>query len=85
DVSIREDLQHLIQQFHHESQMTIIHVTHDIEEAIVLGEQILVLTGGTNQEPRIIKNTLDGSVSSPNHPEFQTLYETLRLQLGRVS
>jgi len=85
DASIREDLQHLIQQFHHESQMTIIHVTHDIEEAIVLGEQILVLAGGTNQEPRIIKNTLDGSVSSPNDPEFQTLYETLRLQLGRVS
>ena len=85
DASIREDLQHLIQQFHHESQMTVIHVTHDIEEAIVLGEQILVLTGKTDQQPQIIKNTLEGTVSNPNHPEFQKLYETLRLQLGRVS
>lgn len=85
DASIREDLQHLIQQFHHESNMTIIHVTHDIEEAIVLGEQILVLTGDAGQQPRIVKNTLGDTVSSPNHPEFQALYETLRLQLGRVS
>lgn len=85
DASIREDLQHLIQQFHHESQMTVIHVTHDIEEAIVLGEQILVLPGDADQQPRIIKNTLEDTVSNPNHPEFQTLYEKLRLQLGRVS
>ncbi len=85
DASIREDLQHLIQQFHRESETTIIHVTHDIDEAIVLGEQILVLTGNREEPRRIVRNTLGAAVSSPNHPEFQKLHDTLRHQLGRAA
>ena len=85
DASIREDLQRLVQQFHRESEMTIIHVTHDIDEAIVLGEQILVLTGNREEPRRIVRNTLGGAVSNPNHPEFQKLHDTLRLQLGRAA
>lgn len=85
DASIRESLQQLIRQFHQETEMTIIHVTHDIEEAIVLGEQILVLTGDSDQQPLIVRNTLDDTISGNNQPEFQKLYDTLRQQLGRVS
>jgi NitT/TauT family transport system ATP-binding protein len=85
DASIREDLQQLIRQFHHETEMTIIHVTHDIEEAIFLGEQILVLTGDAEQPPRIVKNTLEEVVGGENDPGFKELYNTLRQQLGRVS
>ena len=84
DASIREDLQHLVRQFHKESRMTIIHVTHDIEEAIVLGDQILVLSGDSNGAPHVVSNTLEDPLVSPNDPEFQALYEKLRLRLGRM-
>jgi NitT/TauT family transport system ATP-binding protein len=85
DASIREDLQHLVQQFHHESELTVIHVTHDIDEAIVLGEQILVLTGDPARRPQTVENTLGDAARSPNHPAFQKMHDTLRLQLGRIS
>jgi len=84
DASIREDLQRLVRQFHQESQMTVIHVTHDIDEAIVLGDQILVLAGDSNETPLVVKNTLEDPLVSPNAPEFQALHETLRLHLGRI-
>lgn len=85
DVSIREDLQHLVQQFHLETDMTIIHVTHDIDEAIVLGARILVLTGDSQRRPRIIENPLGDAARSPNDPAFQEMHDRLRLELERVS
>ena len=42
DAPIREELQKVMNSFHAESGLTSITVTHDIEEAVVLGEKILV-------------------------------------------
>ena len=39
-----------------ESDLTCVIVTHDIEEAVVMGEKILALTGSAKGNSRIIDN-----------------------------
>jgi len=62
DAPIREELQKVMNVFHQESGLTSFTVTHDIEEAVVLGEKILVLSNGCNEMPVVIDNsTLHGA------------------------
>ncbi len=70
DAPIREELQKVMNSFHDESGLTSITVTHDIEEAVVLGEKILVLSNGTNTAPVVVDNPLSGRVERRNDPEF---------------
>ncbi len=58
DAPIREDLQKVMNAFHRESGLTSLTVTHDIEEAMVLGEKILVLASGCNRQPLVVTNHL---------------------------
>ena len=60
DAPIREELQKVMNNFHLQSGLTSLTVTHDIEEAVVLGEKILVLNGRCNSKPLIIDNPLAG-------------------------
>jgi ABC-type Fe3+/spermidine/putrescine transport system ATPase subunit len=46
DPHLRRELQLLLRSLHREFAMTVIHVTHDREEAFVLGERIAVLLAG---------------------------------------
>lgn len=70
DAPIREELQKVMNSFHAESGLTSITVTHDIEEAVVLGEKILVLSNGTNRLPVVIDNHLSGAIEKRSDPEF---------------
>ncbi len=70
DAPIREELQKVMNSFHVESGLTSITVTHDIEEAVVLGEKILILSNGLNRSPVIIENDLTGRIDKRNDPEF---------------
>lgn len=56
DAPIREELQRVMNRFHRETGLTSLTVTHDIEEAVVLGEKILVLSDTVNQTPTIVDN-----------------------------
>ncbi len=56
DAPIREELQRVMNRFHRETKLTSVTVTHDIEEAVVLGEKILVLSDTVNTAPTIIDN-----------------------------
>lgn len=78
DAPIREELQKVMDSFHQESGLTSITVTHDIEEAVVLGENILVLGNGINTQPVVITNDLRGSAEKRNLPEFQGRCEELK-------
>ena len=69
DAPIREELQKVMASFHAESHLTSITVTHDIEEAVVLGEKILVLGNGVNRQPVVIDNHLRGAARRSD-PEF---------------
>jgi len=71
DAPIREELQGVMNTFHKESGLTSLTVTHDIEEAVVLGEKILVLDNRCNLVPQIIDNHLSGEIDSRAAPEFR--------------
>lgn len=78
DAPIREELQKVMNNFHKESKLTSITVTHDIEEAVVLGEKILVLSDLSNTNPVVIKNNLSGEIDKRNSPAFIQRCEELR-------
>ncbi|MBU0943772.1 MAG: ABC transporter ATP-binding protein [Proteobacteria bacterium] len=70
DAPIREELQKVMNSFHQESGLTSLTVTHDIEEAVVLGEKILVLSNSCNREPKVIENHISGKTNNRTDPEF---------------
>ena len=70
DAPIREELQKVMNNFHQESGLTSFTVTHDIEEAVVLGEKILVLGNTCNRVPKIVDNHLSGAGDRRTDPEF---------------
>ncbi len=78
DAPIREELQKVMNRFHQESGLTSLTVTHDIEEAVVLGEKILVLSNSCNRIPRVIDNHLSGEIDKRTDPEFITRCAELR-------
>lgn len=82
DAPIREELQKVMNSFHAESGLTSITVTHDIEEAVVLGEKILVLSNSVNTTPIVVENHLSGRIDKRNDPEFISQCEELRKIIG---
>jgi ABC-type nitrate/sulfonate/bicarbonate transport system ATPase subunit len=85
DVAIRGDLQRLILDLHQETGMTFVLVTHDMGEALWMGEKILLLPGGCNRGPQILKNPLAGLNDSRSHPSYGGLQETLQRFLEGAS
>lgn len=83
DAAIREDLQRVMIDLHHESNLTSIIVTHDIEEAVLMGKNILILSETFNRRPYIIENDVAGRADYRNQPAFHGLCEKLRGLLGR--
>ena len=82
DATIREDLQRTMMVFHDESDLTRIMVTHDIEEAVFVGEKILLLKGDANRDYRIIENDLAGLEDFRSEPRFRERCKSLREMLG---
>src|SRR5512136_305166 len=56
DALTREDLQQLTLDLRQETGVTTVVVTHNIEEAVYLGQRILVLGKPPNQDARVIEN-----------------------------
>jgi molybdopterin-binding protein len=46
DPESRENVRHELRQIHEQLRITVVHVTHDFEEAVALGERIAVLNEG---------------------------------------
>ena len=73
DAITREDLQNLTLSLCSEQKLTLVIVTHAIEEAVGLGRKILLLTEAPNQNVRIFENPnagQDGYRSSPAYHEL---------------
>jgi NitT/TauT family transport system ATP-binding protein len=77
DAPTREDLERIIISLHHESNITCIIVTHDIEVAVVMGKKILRLRDGFNRKPRVLENEFAGMVDNRKHLAFQNKCEQL--------
>lgn len=77
DAITREDLQNLILSLCEEQNITLIIVTHAIEEAAVLGKKILLLDAPPNQTAQIFENPKAGTGGYRSSAEFHTMCEQL--------
>lgn len=79
----REQLQALVLQLHQQLQMTIIFVTHDMEEAVKLADRLAVIYQGELQQVGTPDEILAQPVNSFVHDFFQSL-ERKQLYLQQV-
>src|SRR5512143_744365 len=60
DAPTREDLQNLTSDLQREQNLTLVVVTHNIEDAVFIGQKILVLGQPPHTAPAIVENPLAG-------------------------
>ena len=85
DAPIRIDLQNAMTEFHQKSKITSIVVTHDIEEAVFLGQKILALSRVCDKDPHIIENHQAVWSENRTTQAFQKQCELLQQLLGKLS
>jgi NitT/TauT family transport system ATP-binding protein len=82
DALTREDLQQLTLDLRQETGLTAVVVTHNIEEAVFLGQRILVLGRAPNTQARVIENPGAGAPGYRGQPAYWEKCAELRSQLG---
>ncbi|MCW7753266.1 ABC transporter ATP-binding protein [Desulfobotulus sp. H1] len=82
DPPIREELQELMAGLGRTQAITRITVTHDIPEAVILGEKILVTTLKVNRAPTILANPLAKDEKPRNHYGFNKMCQRVRQAMG---
>lgn len=82
DAPTREDLQSLVLQLRAEMKLTSVIVTHAIEEAAILGTQVLVLTEPPNTEAVIVPNPHAATPGFRSTGAFLHTCNELRTLLG---
>ena len=78
DAPTRESLQELVLELWHEEHLTMIVVTHSIEEAAILGQNILLLHQPPNSQAQIIRNTHSHQADFRNSNAYQQICQQLR-------
>jgi ABC-type nitrate/sulfonate/bicarbonate transport system ATPase subunit len=81
DAPTREALQKLTLELVTEQELTLILVTHSIEESALLGKNILLLSGTPNLKVHIISNPGAGEPGYRESTAYQALCKNLRLLL----
>ena len=82
DAVTREDLQRLTVELREETGVTTVVVTHNIEEAVYLGQRILVLGQPPNKTASVISNPLAGRPDYRGAPTYWAKCAELRAALG---
>jgi NitT/TauT family transport system ATP-binding protein len=82
DAVIREDLQSLTLELCTEQGITLIIVTHNIEEAAAMGRKILLLGMPPNRQARVFENPTAGKIDYRESRQYQALCQTLRKELS---
>jgi len=85
DAPIRIELQNAMTAFHQKSELTSIVVTHDIEEAVFLGQKILALSKVCDKDPYIIENHEAVWSTDRTAQAFQKQCGRLQKLLGKLS
>ena len=79
DAPTREDLEQLTLDLQAETKTTTVFVTHNIEQAVFLGQKILVLGAPPHRSPaRVVENTSAGRAEYRDEPEFAKQAHMLR-------
>ncbi len=81
DAVTRSDLQNLTLELCAEEELTLIMVTHSIEEAAIMGQKILLLGTPPNREPLIIDNPKAGEENYRDSQEYNELCHDLRQRM----
>ncbi|HHX50632.1 MAG TPA: ABC transporter ATP-binding protein [Clostridia bacterium] len=82
DALTREELQELLLQIWQETRLTILLVTHSIEEAVFLGQEIFVMTSFPGTVREKISNRLATDYGARGKMEFLELCNYLRFLLS---
>jgi ABC-type nitrate/sulfonate/bicarbonate transport system ATPase subunit len=85
DALTREDLERLTLELRAETGVTTIIVTHNIEEAVYMGQHILLLREPPHREPLILHNPSAGQPDYREQVEFQARCNRLRDLLGEMT
>jgi ABC-type nitrate/sulfonate/bicarbonate transport system ATPase subunit len=78
DAPTRSGLQNLTLELWAEQSLTLVIVTHAIEEAAVLGQRILLLGAPPNRQPQVIENPAAAQPDFRDTPEYNALVQRLR-------
>jgi NitT/TauT family transport system ATP-binding protein len=81
DALTREDLQELTLELRQETGLTTVVVTHNIEEAVFLGQRILVLGRAPNTQAQVIENPGAGAPGYRGQPAYWEKCAELRTAL----
>ena len=84
DAPTREALQSLTLELFQEEQLTVIMVTHSIEEAVLMGRRILLLNNPPNTSPHIIENKQAGTIGHRESQAYQAACKNLRTLMNPV-
>ena len=84
DALTREDLQRLTLELGQERNLTSLIVTHNIDEAVFMGQKIMVLTQPPTHEPVIVANPQAGTPGYRQQPGFFERCNQLREMLGET-
>ena len=85
DALSREDLERLTLELRAETGLTTIVVTHNIEEAVYLGQRLLLLRHPPHREPAIIENPAAGQADYREQALFGERCTQIRELLGRTA
>ncbi len=81
DAPTREDLQNLTVELQREQNLTLVFVTHNIEDAVFLGRKILVLGQPPHTSPLVIENPSAGSLTYRSEAAFFEMCARVRESL----
>ncbi len=81
DAPTREDLQNLTIELQKEQNLTLVVVTHNIEDAVFIGQKILVLGQPPHTQPVIIENPSAGNKAYRSSSQFFDMCNHIRESL----
>ncbi len=82
DAPTREGLQALMLSLCEEVGVTVVLVTHNIEEAAFVGQRVLLLSKPPNRETNVLENTHNAQAEYRNSTAYQNVCSMLRIQIG---
>jgi len=82
DVLTKENLQTEFLNIWNNNPMTVIFVTHDLEEALYMSDRVVVMS----REPGEVKRVVEIPFNRPRNPELKTspAFQEMRRELGKV-
>lgn len=83
DALTREEIQDFLLEIWQETRLTLLLITHNIEEAVFLGQKIFVLTPGPGRVQQVVENSMAGDYELRGKIPFLEMCNYLRSFLHR--